>query len=62
MKILPIRPHVRAIVRDINRQVAHDADAVFPRIFAQLTPLREERELKEFLSSDGRGQLRLPAG
>ncbi len=57
LKILPIGPDVGAVVRDINRQVAHDPDAALARIFAQLSPLLEEDELQKLLRSDWRGEL-----
>jgi len=57
MKIWPVGPHVGAIVRDIDGQVAHNSDAALACIFAQLAPLLEEHELEEFLRGNRAGEL-----
>ena len=61
VKVLRMGPHVRTVMRDVDREVAHHADA-FVFLFAialQRLPLFEEGELQELLLADLIGQFGL---
>ncbi len=53
-------PDVGAIVRDINGDVAHDADVALAAIGAEGLPLTGEFPLPEFLLLDLAGELATP--
>jgi len=59
-KELAIRPDVGAIVRNVHRNVADDADAL-SSASAEFLPLPEKFVLKEFLGVDGGRQSFRPA-
>src|SRR5579864_786879 len=61
MKIMRIHPNVGAIVGNINRQIAHQANAAVSAVFVQLAPLGKERELLELLHRDRFCQSLAPA-
>src|SRR6266849_4172242 len=54
-----VGPHVGAIVRDKDRNVANDGDPALVRLSAQSTPLVEEHELTEDVVVDLLGELLL---
>ncbi len=45
LKEVLARPHVRAVVRDVDRDVAHDGDAALARHAPHALPLAKEEEL-----------------
>ena len=56
-----MRPHVGAVVRDENRQIAHDADRSRAAGVSQPLPLLEEQELRQLVLPDLPGAAPLPA-
>src|SRR5262249_55662466 len=52
VKLLSVRPHVRAVMRDEDRGVPDDLHAVFVRIPGESEPLFEEKILIELLRAD----------
>jgi hypothetical protein len=49
---LGVRPHVRAVERDVDRRVAEDRTSLLARRVVQRLPLLEEQELRERVEVD----------
>ena len=49
---LPLRPDVSAVVRDEDRQIAHDLDRSRAAGVTHVLPLLEKQELREFVQPD----------
>jgi hypothetical protein len=47
-----MRPDVRAVVRNIDRNVTHETDGTLPAVSLEMFPLREEFELPKLVSLD----------
>src|SRR5690348_17675490 len=52
LEVALVRPHIRALVCDEDRQVADDRDATLARLFAQRRPLAVEEELRVAMETD----------
>ena len=62
LEVLALRPHVRAVKRNIDRHVADDPDALPADVRAQRIPLAEEQILRENAEADiVREKLLIPA-
>ena len=57
MIMLWVDPDIGAVMRDIDRQVAHQPDPAVAAMLAQLPPLRKKSELLELLNRDRLCQL-----
>src|SRR5579872_3361571 len=53
-------PHVRAVVRDVDRNVAHNLDPATMATISEFLPLPEELELRKLVNHDVGGQSDLP--
>src|SRR5262249_49483936 len=49
---LRARPHVRAVVRDVDRHVANDRDASAVSLVSDASPLSKKKKLEESLKGD----------
>src|SRR6185503_15083532 len=61
LKELAPRPHVGAVVRDVDRRIAEEPDAARTRLPPQSLPLSLEEELEELLVGDFLADLALDA-
>src|SRR5690242_3412576 len=61
MEQVGMRPKVGGVVRDVDREVAHDADAAVVAVLLERVPLAAEEELPVLVGGDGVSEFLAPA-